>query len=52
MEYVLRLAPQDINILSAALGEMPFKAVAPLVAKIDAQLQSQTQKEKEEKNNG
>lgn len=41
MEYTLKLTAADLSILSAALGEMPFKVVAPLVGKINAQIAEQ-----------
>ena len=48
MEYSIKLTEQELNILSAALVELPFKVAAPLVAKINQQITVQ-QKENEQK---
>lgn len=39
-EYVLTLNDQDMGVLQNALLELPYRAVAPLIAKIQAQLSS------------
>lgn len=39
-EYVLTLNDQDLNIISTALIEMPYKVSAPLIGKISVQLES------------
>ena len=36
--YNLNINQADMNLLSEALGNMPFKAIAPLVAKINNQI--------------
>ncbi len=41
MEYSIKLTEQELNILSAALVELPFKVAAPLVAKINQQIAEQ-----------
>ena len=41
MEYKIVLTEQDLSILSAALVEMPFKVVAPLVQKLNSQIAEQ-----------
>lgn len=41
MEYSITLNDQELNILSAALVELPFKVAAPLVAKINQQIAKQ-----------
>lgn len=40
-EYVFRLGAGDLQILSAALGELPYKMAAPLVDKLNAQVAAQ-----------
>ncbi len=47
MEFQLTLTQEDLNVLKAALQEMPYRIVAPLLSKLEAQLQSQVKKEKE-----
>lgn len=55
MEYCITLTQEELNILSAALVELPFKMSAPLISKINKQLSEQnqnresTEKAKEEK---
>ncbi len=39
----LELTEQDLQILSAALGEIPFKIAAPLVDKLNKQITEQQQ---------
>ena len=41
MEYKITLTEQDLQILSAALGEIPFKIAAPFVEKINKQIAEQ-----------
>jgi hypothetical protein len=41
MTIKLELTEQDIQILSAALGEIPFKLAAPLVDKLNKQIAEQ-----------
>lgn len=41
MEFMLKLTQQDLNILSIALGEMPYKIAAQLIAKINSQISEQ-----------
>ena len=43
MTYKIELTEQDLQILSAALGEIPFKIAAPLVDKINKQIAEQEQ---------
>jgi hypothetical protein len=43
MEYTITLTPQELQILSAALVEMPFKVAAPLIGKIDRQINEQNE---------
>jgi len=44
MEYEIKLTEQDLNILSAALGEIPFKIAAPFIEKINKQIAEQQTK--------
>lgn len=37
---VLRLKPEQLNIISAGLVELPYRIAAPLIADINAQIQS------------
>jgi hypothetical protein len=43
MTYKIELTEQDLQILSAALGEIPFKIAAPLVDKLNKQITEQQQ---------
>lgn len=38
MEYTFTFTEQELNILSSALVELPFKVVAPLIHKISEQV--------------
>lgn len=38
MEYTLTFTEQELNLLSSALVELPFKVVAPLIQKISEQV--------------
>lgn len=35
------VTPQELTILAQALGERPYREAAPLIAKLEAQLQEQ-----------
>ena len=42
MEFTLTaLTDQDINVIGVALQEVPFKLAAPLIAKLQAQVNEQ-----------
>ena len=41
MEYSITLSEQELNILSAALVELPFKVAAPVISKINQQIAKQ-----------
>lgn len=41
MTIKVELTEQDLQILSAALGEIPFKIAAPLVEKLNKQIAEQ-----------
>ena len=43
MTYKIELTEQDLQILSAALGEIAFKIAAPLVDKLNKQITEQQQ---------
>lgn len=47
-EFTLRLAMADLALLDEALGAMPYKRVAHLIARINAQLTPQQQPQKRE----
>lgn len=47
MEYTIKLDGKDFPVLSAALAELPYKIVAPLIDKINKQIAEQQKKEKE-----
>ena len=49
MEYTITLTPQDLQILSAALVEMPYKVAAPLISKIDHQINEQNKPDGDKK---
>lgn len=38
MEHVLKLTPEQINVIGAALAELPFKVAQPVLAAIQAQI--------------
>lgn len=38
MEYTFTFNEQEINVLTSALVELPFKVVAPLIQKISQQI--------------
>lgn len=40
-EYILKLTSQELQILGLALGELPFKQSAPLINKLQTQIQEQ-----------
>lgn len=42
-EYLFKFTPADIAVLDKALQEMPYRLVAPLIAKINAQIKAQEQ---------
>ena len=44
MEYVFRLDEKDVEILSAALVELPYKIVAPLIDRLNRQIMEQERK--------
>ena len=44
-EFLLKLTPADVAVLDRALQEMPYRLAAPLIDKINAQLQAQQQKQ-------
>jgi hypothetical protein len=39
--FNLQLTPEQLQVISAALLEMPFKMAAPLIAEINKQLRQQ-----------
>lgn len=41
MTFTLQLTTQDLDVIGKALGELPYKMVGPLIAKVDAQLVEQ-----------
>jgi hypothetical protein len=40
----LTLTQEQLQILNAALGEIPYRVAAPLIASINAQIHDQTEK--------
>lgn len=40
-EFRLTVTPAELNVIGVALGERPYREVAPLLAKLDAQLKEQ-----------
>ena len=44
--YSFILTGEDLQIIGKALDERPFKEVAPLLQKLNTQIQNQTNKEK------
>jgi hypothetical protein len=45
MTIKLELTEQDIQILSAALGKLPYEVVVPLINKLNTQIAEQQVKE-------
>lgn len=45
MEYTLTLTDDDLKLLSAALGQLPYNTVAPLILKIGGQIADQEEKD-------
>lgn len=45
MEYTIKLKDQDLQILSAALGKLPYEVVASLINKLNNQVTEQQLKE-------
>jgi hypothetical protein len=45
MQYTITLQPQDLDILSAALGKLPYEVVVPLINKLNTQIAEQQVKE-------
>lgn len=43
MEYIIKVKAEQINILSAGLGKLPFEIVAPLISDIQKQITEQEQ---------
>jgi hypothetical protein len=41
MKFTIEIDENDIAVLSATLNEHPYKLVAPLIAKLDAQIKTQ-----------
>lgn len=39
--YVLHLTQEQLNVVAAGLGELPFKIASPVVAEINAQYEAQ-----------
>lgn len=38
MEYVLKFTEQEMHVINIALGDQPFKLVAPVVQSINMQI--------------
>lgn len=47
MEFNIKLTEQEVNLIGNALGQMPYAAVAQLVANITNQVQAQVKKKDE-----
>jgi hypothetical protein len=39
--FTITFTPQQLQVLNAALGEMPFRVAAPLIQHINAEIQRQ-----------
>ncbi len=48
MDFILTLNEQDLDIVSMALVELPYKIAAPLILKINSQISEQNKKNEEE----
>ena len=49
MNYTLTLTEQEIAIVGAGLGKLPFEAVAPLIQRLNQQIAEQAPKAEPEK---
>ena len=48
-EYVLKITPQDLDLMGKALGTMPYNDIAPLLQKLRSQVVEQQHPKKAEK---
>ena len=48
-EYVLKITPQELDLLGKALGGLPYNNVAPLLQKLRSQVVEQQKPKKVEK---
>lgn len=52
MEYVLRFNEQQMQVLNAALCEMPYRMAAPIIQSINEQIASASKRSEEEPDRG
>lgn len=45
MEFIVKLSENEVNLVGAALGKMPFESVAGLIGSIQKQINEQIPKE-------
>lgn len=43
-EYIIKLTPADVAVVGKALGSQPFNDVAPLLQKLQGQIEEQNKK--------
>ena len=46
MDYMIRFSENDLQVLSAALVELPYRMAAPLIDKINKQIETQQEQPK------
>lgn len=49
VEYLLKVSPQDVQVIGTALGARPYVEVQALVAKLQAQISEQAKLKPEDK---
>lgn len=47
--FELKLNEQDVAVIGEALGNLPYRVAAPVVARMNAQITAQTRKAAEER---
>jgi len=46
-EFIIKLDEKDIQVIGTALGEIAFKAAAPVIQKLQEQINEQVKESKE-----
>lgn len=42
MEFILKITPEHLQVISEALGNLPFNRVAPTISHLQSQVDEQT----------
>lgn len=48
MEYTIKLTAEQLQVIGQALGELPFRAAAPVFHHIEAQMRGEEKQEAQE----